>query len=318
MIVDFEENGHIYSINGEIASISVTELLAKHGLAPDYSGTNKKKLRESSEKGKAVHKDLENVLNEPNFEPKTEQGKHFAEWCKEHLDCGVGEQMLGYEQDGMIIAGTADVMGISKDRKKLIIGDHKNTAKFHREYVTWQVSLLDYFARKLGKEKINGKLLNWKGAEEFYCFHYDPKTGEMTVHELYKIDDEEIEKLLNCEYNGEIYHRPMLVVDPELEKKYLEAEEKFMAIEMKAKELQETRDNLRAELLKLFEAQGIKSWETPNNKLLVSYVAPQEQIRVDSKKLKEKFPQAYIECQKIVKVKSQIRVKVRGGDEDED
>ena len=71
MIVEFEEKDHIYSVNGDIASISVTELLKKHGLSPNYDGVNKQVLRESAEKGKDVHKDLENVLNEANYEPKT-------------------------------------------------------------------------------------------------------------------------------------------------------------------------------------------------------------------------------------------------------
>ena len=317
MVIEFEEKDHIYSVNGEIASISVTELLAKHGLAPDYSGINKQKLRESAEKGKEVHKDLENILNEAGYEPKTEQGKQFKKWVDENLDCGVGEQMLGYEKDGMIIAGTADMMGISKNRKILIIGDHKNTAKFHREYVSWQVSLLDYFARQLGKEKINGKLLNWKGAEKFYCFHYDPKTGKMEVMELEKVPDEEIEKLLDCEYNNTLYTRPMLVVDPELQERYLKAEETFMAIEEQAKKAQATRDELRGELLALFEAQGIKSWESPNGKLLVTYVAPQDRISVDSAKLKKTYPQIFTECQKLSKVKAQIRVTVRGEEDGE-
>lgn len=316
MFIDFEKKHHVYSVNGEIASISVTELLAKHGLAPDYSGINKQKLRESADKGKEVHKDLENVLNEAGYKPKTEQGKQFAEWVKNNLDCGVGEQMLAYEKDGMIIAGTADVMGISKDRKFVIIGDHKNTAKFHREYVTWQVSLLDYFARKLGKEKINGKILNWKGAKEFYCFHYDPQTGNMTVYELEKIDDQEIEKLLDCEYKGEIYQRPVLVVDKELQQQFEQAEQFLIEKEREFKQAEATAKEIREKLCKTFEEQGIKSWET--DKLKVTYVAPIERISVDSKKLKDKFPQVYTECQKIAKVKSQIRVKVRGGDEDDD
>ena len=45
-------------------------------------------------------------------------------------------------------------------------------------------------------KKINGKVLKWKGASEFYCFHYDPKTGEMKVYELEKVPDEEIENCL--------------------------------------------------------------------------------------------------------------------------
>ena len=48
MIVEFEEKDHIYSVNGDIASISVTELLKKHGLSPNYDGVNKQALRECS------------------------------------------------------------------------------------------------------------------------------------------------------------------------------------------------------------------------------------------------------------------------------
>lgn len=315
MIVDFEEKGHIYSVNGEIASISVTELLTKHGLSP-YSGVNKAKMKESADVGKAIHKDLEDILNVAGYEPKTEQGKQFAEWVKENLDCGVGEQMLGFESNGLVIAGTADVMAIAKD-KTLIIADHKNTSQFHREYVSWQVSILDYFARKLGKEKINGKLLNWKGAKRFICFHYDPKTGKMTPHELNKVADEEIERLLDCELHDEIYQRPMLVIDPELQQKYLQAEENFIDFEKQIKAVQKVRDDLRAEMLRLFEEQGIKSWESPDGKLLVTYIPQTEQVRVDSTKLKTKFPQVFTECQKLSKVKSQIRVTVRGEDDGE-
>lgn len=311
MQVDFEEKGHIYSVNGNIASISVTELLAKHGLAPNYSGTSKAKLKESAEIGKTVHKDLENVLNELDYKPQTTQGKHFVEWVAKNLDCGVGEQVLGFEYNGLIIAGTADVMGIGKDQT-LIIGDHKNTAKFHREYVSWQVSLLDYFARKLGREKINGKLLNWKGAKSFYCFHYDPKTGKMTVYDLEKVPDEEIEALLEAEYHNEIYQRKVLVIDPELEKKYLAAEEHFLALEKGLKKIQKKRDDLREQILKLFEEQKIKSWESPNGELLVTYVAPIDRVNVDSTKLKTKFPQVFSECQKVTHTKAQLRVKVRG------
>lgn len=317
MIVSFEEKGHIYSVNGEIASISVTELLTKHGLSPDYSGINKAKLKESADKGKEVHKDLENILNTAAYEPKTEQGKQFAKWVKDNLDCGVGEQVLGYEYNGLIIAGTADIMAIGKD-KTLIVADHKNTAKFHREYVSWQVSILDYFARKLGTEKINGKLLNWKGAKKFYCFHYDPKSGEMAVHELEKVSDIQIEKLIECELKGETYQRPVLVIDPELEKNYLMVEEKIVALEEQIKEFQKARDGYREQLIELFEKQGIKSWETPDKRLLVTYVEQSERITVDSSKLKKKYPQIFTECQKLTRVKPQLRVKVRGDDEDGD
>ena len=70
--------------------------------------------------------------------------------------------------------------------------------------------------------------------------------------------------------------------------------------------------------MKLFEEQGIKSWESPDKKLLVTYIPQIEQIRVDSAKLKKKFPQVFTECQKVSKVKPQIRVTVRGEEDGED
>ena len=309
MRVEFEEKDHVYSVNGDIASISVTELLAKHGLAPNYSGVDKKKLKESATSGKAVHKDLENVLNEANYTPTTEQGKHFAEWVKENLDCGIGEQMLGFEEDGLIIAGTADIMAIGKDGT-YILADHKNTSAFYREYVSWQVSLLDFMARQLGNEKINDKALKWKGATKFYCFHYDPKSGDMKVYELEKVPDEEIRRLITCEKNGEIYQRAILSVDKELQEKFEQAEALVIAKEREFKAAEETAKALREELCKAFEEQGIKSWET--DKVKVTYVAPIERLSVDSKKLKANYPIIFSECQKITKVKASIRVAIKG------
>lgn len=306
MQIDFEEKDHIYSVNGDIASISVTELLAKHRLAPDYSKVPTGKRKQSAEKGKEVHKDLENIFTIAGYEPKTEQGIEFKKWQEKHIDCGIAEQKLAFEYNGLIIAGTADVMAIMKDGS-FAVGDHKNTSKFHREYVSWQVSLLDYFARKLGKEKVNGKLLNWKGATKFYCFHYTPK---LEVRELDKIPDSEIEKLIDDEFNGRIYQRKELVVDPELQNKFLQAEEFLAKIELDYKQAEANAKKLREEMLSLFENQGIESWTSPTGKIKVSYVRASESIRVDSEKLKREQPQIFSKYQKLTKTKSHIRVKV--------
>lgn len=317
MVIDFEEKDHCYSLNGEIADISVTELLHKHNLAPDYSGAPKKKLTASAKEGKEVHKDLENVLNVADYEPTTKQGKSFQEWVSKHLDCGVGEQMLGIDWNGLLVCGTADVMAIGKDNS-LIVADHKNIAKVdatYKEYVSWQVSLLDFMARKLGKEPINGKVLNWKGAKEFWCLHYNKKTGELTPIELEKVEDTEIENLLDCERKGEIYQRPMLVIDKELELQFLQAEEELSKIELAHKQAEEKSKALRQQLCELFEKQGIYSWESPQGKIKVTYIRPSEQIRVDSDKLKEKYPQVYTECQKLIKKKGYVLVTLREDEE---
>ena len=316
MEIKFEEKGHIYFVNGDIASISVTELLAKHHLAPDYSGAKKGVLKQNSAQGKEVHKDLENVLNTAKYEPKTKQGENFKKWVSKNLDCGAGEQMLAYEYNGMIICGTADVMGITK-KGELLIGDHKNTAKFYEEYVSWQVSLLDYFARKINGRKINGNSFNWKGATQFKCFHYNKKTGEMKVYNLEKVPDTEIEKLIECEYKGEIYKRPVLVVNKELSEKFIEAEQMLAQLEQEYKQAKVNAEKIREQMLEVFKEQGIKSWESPNKKIKVTYVEPIDRLSVDSDKLKKEYPQVFANCQKLTKTKASIRVKVRDGEDDE-
>lgn len=315
MQVDFEEKGHVYFVNGEIASISVTELLHKHGLAPDYTGVSKESLDNAAAKGKEVHKDLENIVNTPGYKPTTPQGKEFLEWSKENMSCGVAELPIGYEQDGMIIAGTADLVGFTPEGA-MFIADHKNTTTFQREYVSWQVSLLDYFFRKLKGEKLNGKVFNWKGATEFWCLKYDPKTGKLTPKELKKVPDKDIQELLDDEYNNNKYQRKELVVDEELQKQFLTAEEYLIKMENEYKQATENAKRLREEMLKLFESQNIKSWE--NDKIKVTYVEQQERLSVDSTKLKKEYPMAWDKCQKITKVKPQIRVKIKGENEDEE
>lgn len=312
MLVEFDEKDHAYAINGDIANISVTELLRKHGLAPNYAGVSKEKLARASARGKAVHKDLENILNTANYTPTTRQGEQFAEWVRINLDSGVGEQMLGYSKDGLTIAGTADVIGIAKDGA-LIIGDHKNTAKFHAEYVSWQVSLYDYFLRQLNGEALNGHYLNWKGATRFYCFHYNTsKNGRLEVHRLDKVTDAEIERLLECEKAGKIYQRQTLVVEQTLQDKVVQAEKYLAQVEQMLKDAKAQSNRIRAQMLSVFEKQGVSSWTSPNGDIKVSYQPSYDRISVDSTKLKREYPQTWEKCQKVTKVRSTLKVRVKG------
>ena len=312
MKIAFEERNHVYAINGEIATTSVTELLAKHGLAPNYTGASRAKLQESADKGKAVHKDLEEIVNDLSHVPTTEQGKQFREWATMNLKMGVAEQKVGFEFEGFSIAGTIDLIGIDYE-DRLIIGDHKNTSKFHREYVSWQVSLYDYFLRRLGNETINGRgFAGWSGAKKFYCFHYDPKTAKMTIYELEKIADEEIEKLIECERKGEKYVRPNLYLDKEMQNKFLLAEQLLAQKQAEYKQAEAEADKIREEILQAFEKQHILSWESPNKKVKVTYVHKTDVESVDKAKLKKDFPTVYNKVIKLTSRKAYIKIETKG------
>lgn len=316
MLIDFDKESHIYFVDGEIASISVTELLSKHGISADYSGVPKAKMQASIERGLAVHEDIEKCFTEEKHEPTTDEAKAFCEWAKKNLSGCAVEQVLGLNYKGMRIAGTADILGITKKGIRFV-GDQKTTAKINTESVRWQVSIYDYFVRKLGNEKVNGiDLSQWGGAELFYCFHYN-KDGKLKPVVLAKVSDSEIERLFECEYNGEMYAPQELVVDNELAVAVEQAEIALEEIN-RAKELIERQvKGFREKLLSLFEEQGLLSWESPNGKVLVSYVHESESVRVDTAKLKSENPEIYKNVVKNSKIKSHLMVRFRGEEESE-
>lgn len=311
MEIDFKKRNHCYIVDGDIAGISVTELLRKHKLAPDYEYVDKKILQARANKGKAIHADLEKVLNVAGYEPLSECGELYRDWVRENLDCGVAEQMLAYNYNGLIIAGTADVMAIDKEGNYMVL-DHKVTTKLAKEYVSWQVSLLDYMARQLKGEAVNGRQLNWQGAKRFMCLQYTG--GKIKEHILEKVPDEEIVKLIECEYNDKIYQRPNLVVGKQTQELFFKAEQALRLATVELKKAQEEADKLRQKICNLFEKQKIYSWETDT--MRVSYVPQTETMRIDSTLLKRKYPTVYQECCTISKRKAHVRTTQKQSDDD--
>lgn len=313
MNVDFEESTHTYSVNGIIATISFTELLHKHGIAPDYSGVNGSTLNESAEFGKTIHKDIERVINTANYEPQTEFGKTFLAYAKKNIESAVAELKMGINYKGLVIGGTADMIGFLKGSIPFI-ADNKITAGKNTEYWAWQISLENYALKKLGKELLNGKQINWKGAEKIFVFWFDKATGKLQknkVVELGLIPDKEIERLLECEYNGEIYKRRELSIDKTFAVEVEMVEDKLKELEEEFAIWKNRAETYRKELLNAFKKQGIISWESPSKRFKITYVPQSEQIRVDNAKLREDYPQIYEKVTKLTKKNEYLLIKER-------
>lgn len=315
MIIEFNEVDHVYTINGDIASISVTELLRKHGLAPSYSGVNKEVLRRASAFGKAIHLDLENVLNVAKYEPTTWQGEEFKAWVDKNLECGAGEQMFGMNYNGLTICGTADFVGINKEGA-FVIGDHKTTSTLHKEYVAWQVSILDYIARKMSGQMVNGIKFNWSGAKQFYVLHYKYDKAKdkkfFKKHLLEKKSDTDIEALLNAELNGKKYEPQSLSVAKDFEAKVIKAEQYLIATQRAFEEAKNEAQKVRQELLKMFGEQRVYSWESRDGNVKVTRIPESERVVVDSARLKKEMPQVYSKYAKISKTSEYLKITIRG------
>lgn len=309
MYITMDENTHTYFVDGQVADISVTELLHKHGLAPSYDGVDEEVLNAARERGKSVHADIEKYIMADGYIPETREGFAFARWAEGRIYDTTAEQKIAIEWKGKIIACTIDLLGTFNVEEIDFIADHKTTSRFQKEYVSWQLSLYDYIARKAEDIEINGEVFIWHRAEKLLCFLYD-KDGKMEVKECDKIPDSEIERLLDCEANGEIYTRPALVLEDDMAVALEKAELAVIETERAAKDAKFKAEALRAALCAEMERQGIFSWS--GTKIKATYRAGSDRVSVDSTRLKKELPEVYEKYTKTSKVKATVVITEKG------
>lgn len=297
MRVIFNETNHTYTL-GDKLLISVTQLLKKHGLVTDYSGVDAETLEKAAEKGKLVHKEIEEYIKtgEIGFTSELLDYINIAEEIefvpdKSEVvlpDIDIDEN----EIDNYIYAGTADIIGNSKYGRTLI--DIKTTQKVDRRGCAWQLSL---YERQAG-EKFDKMLV----------FHLGEKSKPISID---RIPEAEVDKLLECERNGEIYQEPGLVATGDLLAKAQAAEMELIRAEQAKKVAEAEAKGYRQKLYELMEKQGIASWETVDKAMKITLVAPTTQTKIDSKKLQEELPDIAKQYSKTSNVKGYVKITIR-------
>lgn len=289
----FKEDTHQYFLvdckTGEVIKelISVTTLLSKHGLSPDYSGVPSETMEAKAEYGKLVHKEIEKYINDGEIGFTNELGE-FIEHCEKTALKPVKSEFIVHND---IVAGTVDLSGAYGERLALV--DYKTTATLHKEAVRWQLSLYDY--------------LGGNAADMLQAFHF---ASPLKVVDLEPIPLDEIEKLLECERNGEKYQPKQLTVAGDLLAQVAEAEAEIKKFELLKKEVEARAEVLKQRLIEAMRTQSIKSFE--NESLKITYVEPTTRETIDSKKLKVELPEIAAKYTKTSKVKDSVRITLKG------
>ena len=291
----FVEETHKYFLvdaeTGDIIKelISVTTLMQKHGLSPNYDGVPTETMRKKAEYGKLVHSEIENYIKNGEIGFTSELSEFIDHIHKNDLK-PLKSEFIVYND---VVAGTVDLLGEYCGATTARV-DYKTTATLHKEALRWQLSLYDYL------DNIHADLL--QGA------HFTDKG--LKVIDIEPIPTEEIEKLLEAERNGEIYKGRQLAVAGELLDQIAKGEEKIKNFELLKKEVEAQNEVLKAELLEAMKTQGIKSFE--NDALKITYIEPTTRETIDSKRLKEERPEIAEQYKKISKVKDSVRITLKG------
>ena len=289
-MIEFREDTHEYFLDGR-KLISVTQLMRKHGLAPSYDAVPSEILRAKAERGTLIHKEIENYIKRREF-GFTNELENFVSHIKKHDVTPLASEFIVHND---VVAGTVDM--ISEELGEVVINDFKTTATLHKEAVSWQLSIYAY--------------LNETGhcATKAKAYHFQPD-GTLKVVDIPFKPMAEVERLLECERNGEIYTQSVAVVVNETAlAELVEVESLIKSIEEQKKVAEAQAVELRAALMQAMEQNGVTSFENENIK--VTYVAATTRTAIDSAKLKKELPEIAEKYAKTSNVKASLRITLK-------
>lgn len=288
-MIEFNEATHEYFNDGK-KLISVTQLMRKHGLAPDYSAVPSSVLTAKAERGTLIHKEIEEFVKKSEVGFTSELNAFIEYIWKSGVKIAQSETIAFND----IVAGTADLVLIDANGDH-IIADIKTTATLHKESVSWQLS-------------IYAKLLEQYGCTRGQAFHFDAD-GNLNVVEIPLKPIAEVERLLDCERKGEIYRQELKVSEMALSELY-SLEAYIKSCEDQKKQAEERAKKLRENLLEAMEKDAIKTFE--NDAIRITYVAPQTRSTIDSARLKKELPEIAEQYSKETSVKASLKITLKG------
>lgn len=313
--IQFFDDTHTYLVNGKQAKISVTALIEKQITKTDWRGVDMEMLQRAANRGTDVHSDLEHFVGY-GTEPRTEECKNFAKFLKDNnwvIEDPLCEFKLAItfrvpykgSYAELLLTGTADL--ICKLNGKYTVIDHKTTSVVHKEYVAWQMSLLNYMARKCNGMVINGRPFNYHEAEQLFVFHFDKQAKFKPVPAEF-IPDSEIERLLEAEAKDEEYHATTIdILTPRQQLDLEEIEKKLCSLKAAQKMLDEQEKLLKAEMKTAFESHPqVKKVEMSN--VTVSYTSPTTKTVFDTEAFQRDYPELYAKYSVTQPVAGSVRI----------
>ncbi len=289
-MIEFREDTHEYFLDGK-KLISVTQLMRKHGLSPDYSTVPAEVLKAKAERGTMIHKEIEEYIDngEIGF---TSELEAFINHIKKNDVKPIASEFIVYND---LVAGTVDLL--TEEAGERVIADIKTTSTLHKEAVSWQLSIYAYLYEMRTGEKIT------KGK----AYHFNTE-GVLKVVEIPLKPVTEVFNLLATEKRGEIYKYELYAGSVDLTELW-EVENIIKQIEEEKKAAEARAADLRAALMAAMEQNGVTSFE--NEALKITYVAPTTRTAIDSARLKKDLPEIAEKYTKTSNVKASLRITIK-------
>ena len=203
--------------------------------------------------------------------------------------------------DNERFASAIDLVMANK-KGEICLVDLKRTSELHFEEVALQLSIY-----KRWFERMNPTL------EVAHIYVLRLRDNECDFVELNPVSDGFFKGLIEA-YNKGLPFVPFHFYGI-LPSQLSSAEEQITYWIAKVDEIKAKVEDLKSGLYDLMEQYNVKSWK--GEKVSITRVLPSVSVSVDSKKLKESYPDIYKECLKQSKRKGSLKITVKGGKEAE-
>lgn len=306
--VRFDALAHTYELNGH-KLMGVTPIV-NWVFNKTYDGISAETLARAAERGSGVHRACQ-LFDDCGLmdEEYTREVDAYRNICTgAGLTPLLSEYLVSDEQD---LASSIDKVFRPVDGC-YPLADLKATSAYHAENVTLQLSLYAWLFELQNPERKAGRL---------YCIWLPrDKYGKPTLYEVQRIPGEVCECLVsdyavgqNQEYwaSKVLEYCPKLptAIDGQLPANLVQAEREIARLELDIKVMTERSKELRAGLLELMQANGVKKWEGE----LITFTRKDGSVRttLDTAKVKSQYPDVYAACCKESKTSESLMIKIK-------
>lgn len=284
--VIFNKEKHTYKLGDKFLQ-GITGILSKHLFSDKYDNVPDFILERAASRGTYIHECCE-LVDTLGIIPDSIEAQNYIKLKQQNgLESIANEYIVSDEK---YVASAIDVV-----LSDYSLADIKTTAKFDKDYVSWQLSFYAYlFELQNPSLKVPNLYGIWLRDNQYELIEVEKKPKEV------------IKELLRCEVEGELYQSPLAKIT--VPSKIYEIEKFLIDLDTKAKEIDTKRKELLEGILKEMEKADVDKWETEKIRLTRRKATTSE--RFDSKAFKEFNPDLYQQFMKVSNVKSSITLKV--------
>lgn len=280
---------------GDTELFGITEMI-KSFISPNkYAFVDDDVLENARKRGDRLHKALDTYVK-LGISP-VEQTEDYCAM----LDALKGHELVAGEYivtDYVRTASPIDL--ITLQNGEVCIVDLKNTAVIDQDAVMWQTNIYRVFLEKQTMLK----------AKKLFCLHV--YGGKAELVELPIIEDKHVDYIFDCWFNFGEFINPLMQEVYKHEELLYKTYNVCLAIaklEEQRKLYDEQHKQLTAGLLQIMQENAVKTFENELIKITIKKASTRESL--DTKAIKETYPEIYTQHKKITEIKESLIIKLK-------